>query len=64
MDRQVYDRWGNLVFASTEIPYTWNGKFNQDDVSSGVYVYVVRVKYMFENKSYEELVYSDVTVVK
>lgn len=48
----IYDRWGNLVFSIDEpiepnIPTLgWDGKFNGQDVEQGVYVYLIKVKFI------------------
>ena len=46
---RIYDRWGNLVFDNEEFlpndqSHGWKGKFNNTEVSAGVYVYVCRAK--------------------
>src|SRR5207342_1063400 len=41
MDGSIFDRWGSLVFSSKENPFTWNGRFNDEDVNPGVYVYAL-----------------------
>lgn len=41
----IYDRWGNLMFSSSEKGFEWNGEFNGKDCDTGVYPYVMEVKY-------------------
>ena len=38
---RIYDRWGNLVFTSTEIDEGWDGKFRDKPMNSGVFVYYI-----------------------
>ena len=38
----IFDRWGNLVFSTTELRKGWDGKYKQLDANSGVYVWVVK----------------------
>lgn len=62
----IYDRWGELVFASSNHPpsddsYGWNGKFKGKAVNPGVFVYVVEVLYKGGNT---ETLSGDVTVVR
>lgn len=38
----VYDRWGNLVFSSTDINKGWDGTMNGEPVNEGVYVWKVQ----------------------
>ncbi|MCX6257201.1 MAG: gliding motility-associated C-terminal domain-containing protein [Bacteroidia bacterium] len=40
----VYDRWGNIVFQTSDTRGSWNGHINGNKAASGVYVYVVRYK--------------------
>lgn len=41
----VFDRWGNQVFIRRDIPATpdvgWDGRYENDNVRSGVYVYLL-----------------------
>ncbi len=48
---KIYDRWGELVFEANNIPigdskYGWDGRFKENFVNSGVYVYVIDVKFI------------------
>ena len=50
---QVYDRWGGLLFEGKNIlpnepSAGWDGTANGDDLSSGVYVYVAKIKFLDE----------------
>ncbi len=39
---QVFNRWGELVFQSTSLEGSgWDGKFNNIDQPTGVYVYII-----------------------
>ncbi len=38
----VYDRWGNLVFSTTDINKGWDGTMNGEPVNEGVYVWKVQ----------------------
>lgn len=40
----VYDRWGNLVFQSTDVNETWNGRFEGSLVAPGIYVWRVNAE--------------------
>ncbi len=44
MTLQVFDRWGSLVYESTEEAAGWDGRINGDDASEGEYVW--RFSYM------------------
>jgi gliding motility-associated-like protein len=40
-DLAIFNRWGNLMFASNDITKAWNGKANEKHVSEGVYFWKV-----------------------
>jgi gliding motility-associated-like protein len=39
---RVYDRWGNMVFETSDKNMKWNGTFKGADAELGVYFYVVK----------------------
>jgi gliding motility-associated-like protein len=39
---QVYNRWGQLLFETTEINKGWDGTYKGEDAAQGVYTYFVR----------------------
>jgi gliding motility-associated-like protein len=45
IDIQIYNRWGNLLFATTDPDIKWDGKIqgSQTDVPDGVYYYICDV---------------------
>ncbi len=42
----VYNRWGQVVYTSTDLNAAWNGKCSGRDCDLGVYVYYVNGSYM------------------
>jgi gliding motility-associated-like protein len=60
----IYDRWGNLVYSSTEIPFSWDGLFNGDIMMSGVYAYIVTVSYRVNGREFEKVFSGDVTLIR
>ncbi len=38
----IFDRWGNLMFHSTDINQGWDGKFEGQDAKSDVYVFIAK----------------------
>ena len=38
---QIYSRWGNLIFETNNPDQGWDGKYNDEFVEMGVYVYRV-----------------------
>ena len=56
----VYDRWGQLVFEDINWNGTWDGKRNNQELSDGVYYYVLRINYDYDqDPELEELYDSD-----
>lgn len=46
IDIQIYDRWGELLFHTTDINQGWDGKYKGKNVEGGVYVCSVTCEYM------------------
>lgn len=40
---EIYNRWGSLLFSSNDYQNDWNGTYNGDNVSAGVYYYVITI---------------------
>ena len=40
----IYNRWGQQVFYTDEMENYWDGKFNEQYCSMGVYVYIAKGK--------------------
>ncbi len=58
---EIFDRWGESIFISTDPTIQWDGKLNQVPVANDVYSYVL--KYQFVDDLYKE--YSGhITVLK
>lgn len=48
---QIYDRWGSLVYEAENLPLNepsvgWDGKFGEQELNSGVYVYFAKVRFL------------------
>jgi len=41
---EIYDRWGNVVFTTDDATIGWDGRTNNREVTSGVYVYRVQME--------------------
>jgi len=39
---KIYNRWGELIFESSNHLESWNGKFKDYNVPDGVYIYQLR----------------------
>lgn len=46
---KVYNRWGEVVFETTNILEPWNGNFNNDNSQSGLYVWQATYTDALEN---------------
>ena len=58
VDMQIFNRWGNLVFATQDPSILWNGKNTEGkDVAEGTYLYVCKV---YENRVGGEVIRPDV----
>jgi gliding motility-associated-like protein len=64
MDGSIFDRWGNLVFSSRENPFTWNGRFGDEAVNPGVYLYTLKVNYRVNGREADKILRGDVTVIR
>ena len=42
LNMTIYDRWGILMWQSTALNGTWDGKHNGSDVPDGVYFYLIK----------------------
>ncbi|MEZ5012669.1 MAG: PKD domain-containing protein [Chitinophagales bacterium] len=42
LEYSIYNRWGELVFTTTDINRGWNGKVDGEEAAMGTYVYLVR----------------------
>jgi gliding motility-associated-like protein len=60
----IFDRWGNMIFHSTLIPFVWDGRFHEDKMMPGVYVYVVEVKFKVGEMEFERVLSGDVTLIR
>lgn len=40
----IYDRWGQMIFETTDVEKGWDGRIGNFYVASGVYVYFVKFK--------------------
>jgi len=38
---KIYNRWGGLLYETNDINIGWDGKFRNQDVPEGVYVYII-----------------------
>ncbi|MDD2984534.1 MAG: gliding motility-associated C-terminal domain-containing protein [Crocinitomicaceae bacterium] len=46
MDLKIYNRWGELVFETTEPKNSWNGMFRGEIMNPGTFVYTVKLNFL------------------
>ncbi len=44
IELEIYNRWGQMVFQSTELNQSWDGTFNGKPVDPSVFMYVLKVE--------------------
>ena len=47
-DMQIYDRWGNLIFQSSNPNQQWDGTYNKQRAPEGAYVYKIFAHGVYE----------------
>jgi len=60
----IYDRWGNIVFHSTLVPFAWNGTTRNEQAPSGVYAYIVHVRFLLNGTMNEKYFKGDITLIR
>ena len=46
LDFAIYNRWGEMVFQTTDITNCWNGMYKDKEMNSGIFVYKLYVETM------------------
>jgi gliding motility-associated-like protein len=59
---QIFDRWGALLFESTDLAFTWDARFRNQELNPGVYVYVAEI--FIEGEADPILDYGDITLIR
>ena len=60
----IFDRWGNLIYQSDKHPFTWDGRFKDEPMNPGVYVYRFTLVYSNGVNIVTEKVTGDVSLVR
>lgn len=58
---EIYSRWGQLIYASDNPAFTWDGKYKNDPCPEGVYVWKYKCRYL---NGQEETKSGTVTLVR
>lgn len=64
LDGSIFDRWGNLIYHQSGLTFTWDGRFNDQPMMAGVYVFRVEMTYVEKGLTKEINKAGDVTLVK
>jgi len=60
----IFDRWGNLIFDSTDSLFAWDGRFHDDLMAPGVYLYLIIMDYSINGRTFQNTLAGDVTIVR
>ena len=61
-EMEVYDRWGSLLFSTTDVAQSWDGQYRGELLEAGVYLWVVRYQFMEQAFRVEKV--EEVTVIR
>ncbi|MBK9983686.1 MAG: gliding motility-associated C-terminal domain-containing protein [Saprospiraceae bacterium] len=60
----IFDRWGNMVYNSNEMPFKWNGEYKGKILSPGVFVYRIEIMYFDKLEERTLVLHGDVTLIR
>ena len=60
----IFDRWGNHVFRSRELPFAWDGSLQGEPLNPGVFVYVFTFTYSNGASMVTKTVMGDITLMR
>ncbi len=61
---EIYDRWGSLVFQSTDPEKTWDGRCRQTLCQAGVYLYVSEIEFSKDSFTSKEEKKGTITLIR
>ena len=61
---RIYDRWGKLVYESSNPEESWDGTFNGQPLTANVYVYVLKVNFSESPEGKPEMITGDVALIR
>lgn len=59
---RIFNRWGNMVYESTDVYAGWNGRYNYEWADVGTYIYIV--EYRAKNKQQTQVVKGNVLLLR
>ena len=60
----IMDRWGNIVFSSTNPDAEWDGTRNGEMLPVGVYAYIIKITYIDDYRKDDEIIMGDVAIIR
>ena len=66
IDLQIFNRWGNLIFATQDPAIKWDGKIQgkNEDVPDGVYYYICDVYEITLNGTVKRTIKGSITIIR
>ena len=61
---RIFDRWGKLVYESSNPDEAWDGTFNGQPLTANVYVYVIRIHFSDGEETKPETITGDVALIR
>jgi gliding motility-associated-like protein len=61
IEMQIFNRWGEKVFESTDKEFEWDGTYKGEPQSPGIYIYQMRIVYL---DSHEENLKGSITLIR
>ena len=59
---QIFDRWGNALFGTSNPNESWDGTSNNQELPQGVYIF--KIEYKFSQQVQKETLFNTVTIVR
>ena len=60
---EVYNRWGNLVFKTTDLDAAWDGRYKNQKLPNDIYVWTLRYTLKIGKKNHAYIESGDVTIL-
>ena len=61
---KVFDRWGGLVFSSSNPKEGWPGTVRSRQASEGVYVYMLRFQFEDQGQTFVQNLAGDISLIR
>jgi gliding motility-associated-like protein len=62
---QIYNRWGDLVYSTTDKNAAWDGTYRNEAIDNGVFVYLLRLTYRdFKGNENKAILKGDITLLR